>query len=77
VQAPVSGLEQGHLASFFSVFFCGFEQMCRRLDRFKPTHIDPNQFVHLSAPLARPTTACGVPLRFRQSRFGDIREAHH
>lgn len=51
--------------------------MCGRLDRFKPIHINPNQFVHLSAPLARPTTVCGEPLRLRQSRLGDIREADH
>jgi hypothetical protein len=52
-------LEQPYLASFFSVFFCGFEQMCRRLDRFKPIHIDPDQFVHLSAPSRGPPPFAG------------------
>jgi hypothetical protein len=38
------------------------------------TSIGARSVSELLVPLAQPTTACGVPLRFRHSRLGDIRK---
>ena len=66
-----------YLASFFSVFFVDLSKCAAAsIVSSRSTSIPTNSCI-FRPPLARPTTVCGVPLRLRQSRLGDIREAHH